>query len=124
MQQLIISPLAGVPKNWAAYRAGFIEPQRINAGLVFWQQHARWLAEAEARWGVPPEIVAAIVGVESFYGRITGDFRLIDALATLSFDFPTGRRNSSAFLRSELAEFFVLCAREGRDPRQRDLPTH
>lgn len=117
VQQLIMPPPAGVPKNWAAYRARFIEPQRINAGLAFWQQHARWLAEAEARWGVPPEIVAAIVGVETFYGRITGNFRLIDALATLSFDFPTGRRDRSAFFRSELAEFFVLCAREGRDPQ-------
>ncbi|WP_245478917.1 lytic murein transglycosylase B [Rubrivivax rivuli] len=117
VQQLIMPPPVGVPKNWAAYRARFIEPQRINAGLAFWQQHARWLAEAEARWGVPPEIVAAIVGVETFYGRITGNFRLIDALATLSFDFPTGRRDRSAFFRSELAEFFVLCAREGRDPQ-------
>jgi membrane-bound lytic murein transglycosylase B len=117
VQQLIMPPPAGVPKNWAAYRARFIEPQRINAGLAFWQQHARWLAEAEARWGVPPEIVVAIVGVETFYGRITGNFRLIDALATLSFDFPTGRRDRSAFFRSELAEFFVLCAREGRDPQ-------
>ena len=117
VQQLIMPPPVGVPKNWAAYRARFIEPQRINAGLAFWQQHARWLSEAETRWGVPPEIVAAIVGVETFYGRITGNFRLIDALATLSFDFPTGRRDRSAFFRSELAEFFVLCAREGRDPQ-------
>ena len=118
VRQLVMPPPAGTAKNWAAYRARFVEPQRINAGLVFWQAHARWLAAAEARWGVPPEIIVAIVGVETFYGRITGNFRLIDALATLAFDFPPGRRDRSEFFRSELAEFFVLCAREGIDPQQ------
>ncbi len=118
VRQLVMPPPAGTAKNWAAYRARFVEPQRINAGLVFWQQQARWLALAEARWGVPAEIIVAIVGVETFYGRITGNFRLIDALATLAFDFPPGRRDRSEFFRSELAEFFVLCAREGKDPQQ------
>lgn len=118
VQQLVMPPPAGTAKNWAAYRARFVEPQRIAAGLVFWQQQARWLAMAEARWGVPPEIIVAIVGVETFYGRITGNFRLLDALATLAFDFPPGRRDRSEFFRSELAEFFVLCAREGSDPQQ------
>lgn len=118
VRQLIMPPPAGSAKNWAAYRARFVEPQRINAGIAFWQQHARWLAEAEGRWGVPPELIVAIVGVETFYGRITGNFRLIDALATLAFDFPPGRRDRSEFFRSELAEFFVLCAREGTDPQQ------
>ena len=118
VRQLVMPPPAGTAKNWAAYRARFVEPQRINAGLVFWQQQARWLALAEARWGVPPEIVVAIVGVETFYGRITGNFRLIDALSTLAFDFPPGRRDRSEFFRNELAEFFVLCAREGSDPQR------
>lgn len=118
VRRLVMPPPAGTAKNWAAYRARFVEPKRIDAGLVFWQQSARWLAQAEARWGVPPEIVVAIVGVETFYGRITGNFRLIDALSTLAFDFPPGRRDRSAFFRSELAEFFVLCAREGSDPQQ------
>lgn len=118
VRRLVMPPPAGSAKNWAAYRARFIEPQRIAAGMAFWQQHARWLVMAEERWGVPPEIVVAIVGVETFYGRITGNFRLIDALATLAFDFPPGRRDRSEFFRSELAEFFVLCAREGSDPQQ------
>jgi membrane-bound lytic murein transglycosylase B len=67
---------------------------------------------------VPPEIVVGIVGVETFYGRITGSFRVIDALATLAFDFPAGRKDRSGFFRAELEEFLVLCDREGVDPQQ------
>ena len=116
VQKLIMPPPAGTAKNWAAYRARFIEPQRIQQGLDFWRQNEAWLQEADERWGVPAEVVVAIVGVETFYGRVTGTFRVIDALATLSFDFPTGRRDRSAFFREELEEFFVWCQREGVDP--------
>lgn len=116
VRRLIMPPAAGTAKNWAAYRSRFIEPQRIAAGLAFWREHARWLQAAEQRWGVPPEIVLGIIGVETFYGRITGHFRVLDALATLAFDFPPGRRDRSDFFRGELEEFLVLCAREGRDP--------
>ena len=116
VQKLIMPPPAGTAKNWAAYRARFIEPRRIQEGLQFWRQNEAWLHEAEERWGVPPEIVVAIVGIETFYGRVTGNFRVIDALATLSFDFPAGRRDRSAFFRAELEEFFVWCQREGLDP--------
>ncbi len=116
VRRLIMPPPAGVAKNWAAYRARFIEPQRVQAGLAFWRSHERWLELAEERWGVPPEIVVSIVGIETFYGRVMGNFRVIDALATLAFDFPTGRRDRSAFFRSELEELFVLAQREGSDP--------
>ena len=67
-------------------------------------------------YGVPPEIVVGIVGVETIYGRQMGNFRVIDALATLAFDFPTGRKDRSAFFRDELESCFVLCQREGIDP--------
>jgi len=117
VRKLVMPPPAGTAKNWAAYRSRFVEPQRIAAGLAFWREHETWLAQAEARWGVPPEIVVGIIGVETYYGRLTGSFRLVDALATLSFDFPPGRRDRSDFFRAELEEFFVLCAREGRDPQ-------
>jgi membrane-bound lytic murein transglycosylase B len=116
VRELIMPPAAGTAKDWAAYRARFIEPQRIQAGLVFWRTHQKWLDKAQARWGVPPAIVVSIVGVETFYGRFMGSFRVMDALATLSFDFPSGRRDRSAFFRSELEEFLVLCQREGVDP--------
>ncbi len=116
VQKLIMPPPAGTAKNWAAYRARFIEPRRVQEGLDFWRQNEAWLHEAEERWGVPAEVVVAIIGVETFYGRVTGNFRVIDALATLAFDFPPGRRDRSAFFRQELEEFFVWCAREGLDP--------
>jgi membrane-bound lytic murein transglycosylase B len=116
VRRLIMPPPAGTAKNWVAYRARFIEPRRIAAGLAFWQQHARWLEAAQARWGVPAEFIVAIIGVETFYGRMMGSFRVIDALATLAFDFPSGRSDRSAFFRSELEAFFVMAAREGRDP--------
>jgi membrane-bound lytic murein transglycosylase B len=117
VQKLIMPPPAGTAKNWAAYRERFIEPRRIDAGLAFWRDNEEALDRAEQRWGVPAEIVVGIVGVETFYGRLTGRFRVIDALATLAFDFPAGRRDRSAFFRAELEEFFVMCAREGIDPQ-------
>ena len=105
----------GTAKNWAAYRARFIEPKRLAAGVQWWQAHAATLADAQQRYGVPPEIVAGLVGVESFYGRMTGNYRVLDALATLAFDFPKGRSDRSAFYRSELRAYLVWCALEGRD---------
>jgi membrane-bound lytic murein transglycosylase B len=118
VRKLIMPPKAGTAKNWAGYRDRFVEPQRINAGLAFWRSNESWLTQAQERWGVPAEVVVAIVGVETYYGRHTGGFRVIDALATLSFDFPPGRKDRSAFFRSELAAFLAWCAREAIDPQQ------
>ena len=116
-RRLVMPAASSRAKNWAAYRARFIEPQRIDAGVAFWHDNRASLQAAEERFGVPPEIVVGIVGVETFYGRIMGNFRLIDVLATLAFDFPTGRSDRSPFFRDELEELFVLCAREGTDPQ-------
>jgi len=117
VQKLVMPPPAGTAKNWAAYRARFIEPRRIEAGVAFWQANEAALHSAELQFGVPAEVVVGVIGVETLYGRITGNYRVIDALATLAFDFPAGRSDRSAFFRSELEEFFVLCAREGLDPQ-------
>ena len=114
--RFIMPPPAGTAKNWAAYRSRFVEPIRIRAGVAFWGANEKWLAMAEEVYGVPPEIVVGIVGVESIYGRQMGNFRIIDALATLAFDFPTGRKDRAPFFRSELEEFFVMCQSEGLDP--------
>ena len=114
--RLIMPPPAGTAKNWAAYRSRFVEPKRIRAGLAFWQVNERWLQLAEENYGVPPAIVVGIVGVETIYGQQTGGFRVLDALATLSFDFPVGRRDRSAFFRSELESFLLLCRKESLDP--------
>ena len=112
----IMPPPAGTAKNWAAYRARFVEPVRIQAGIAFWRANAAWLAMAEDLYGVPPEVVVGIVGVESIYGRQMGNFRIIDALSTLAFDFPAGRKDRSDFFKDELENWFVLCGSEGIDP--------
>ena len=114
----IMPPPAGTAKNWAAYRARFVEPVRIRAGVAFWQANRAWLERAEERFGVPAEIIVGIVGVETIYGQQMGNFRVIDALATLAFDFPAGRKDRSAFFRDELENFFVLCNAEHTDPLQ------
>jgi len=105
----------GSAKNWAAYRARFIEPRRLAAGVQWWQAHAAALDDAQQRYGVPPEVVVGVIGVETFYGRMTGNYRVLDSLATLAFDFPSGRSDRSAFYRSELRAYLVWCALEGRD---------
>lgn len=105
-------------KNWAAYRSRFIEPQRLRAGQRFWQAHAADLQRAEERYGVPAHIIAGVIGVETLYGRDTGKFRVLDALSTLSLDFPKGRSDRSAFFRQELGEFLMLCHEQGLQPSQ------
>jgi membrane-bound lytic murein transglycosylase B len=114
--RFIMPPPAGTAKNWAAYRGRFVEPLRIRAGVAFWRDNAAWLKLAHEVYGVPPEIVVGIVGVETIYGQQMGNFRIIDALATLAFDFPTGRKDRAPFFRAELENFFVLCRSEGLDP--------
>ena len=113
---LIMPAAAPFAKNWAGYRARFVEPRRIDAGVQWWHAHEPWLQLAEERFGVPAGIVVGVVGVETFYGRVTGAFRVLDALATLSFDFPTGRSDRSAFFRGELGQFLKLSRRERWDP--------
>lgn len=115
--RFIMPPPTGTAKNWAAYRARFVEPLRIRTGLAFWRENEEWLQRAEEMYGVPPEVVVGVVGVETLYGRHMGNFRVLDALATLSFDFPTGRKDRSAFFRDELEQLFVLAQREKADPR-------
>ena len=119
VKQLILPAAGGTAKNWAAYRDRFIEPRRLDAGLAFWAENEAALARAESRYGVPAEVVIGILGVETFYGRITGGFKVLDALATLAFDFPTEHPRAAdrqTFFRSELAEFLRLCRENGLAP--------
>lgn len=115
--QLIMPAPTGTAKNWRAYRARFVEPLRIREGVRWWNENERWLSAAEVRWGVPAAVVAAIVGVETYYGRMQGTFRVLDALATLAFDFPSGRSDRRPFFRDELAQFLAWCHKEQRDPQ-------
>ena len=104
-------PLVAPPK-WYEYSAQFLTPKRIEAGVRYWDANAEALAQVEQRFGVPAEIVVAILGVETFYGRNTGRYRAIDALATLAFDYP--RR--AAFFRAELRQFLLLARELGVSP--------
>jgi membrane-bound lytic murein transglycosylase B len=117
--RLIMPPPPGTAKNWAAYRDRFVEPSthRRRPGLLAGPRGDA-AARAEKRYGVPAEIVVGIIGVETFYGRITGGFRVLDALATLSFDFPTGRSDRSAFFRASSRSSWCWCAAKGVRRRQ------
>ncbi len=103
-------------KNWQRYRSRFVEPYRIRKGLEFWRNHADALAKAEATYGVPQTIIVAIIGVETVYGEQTGNYRTLDALTTLAFDYPPAPRDRSAFFRKELGEFFRLSREAQLDP--------
>jgi membrane-bound lytic murein transglycosylase B len=94
-------------KPWLEYRASFVNPERINKGLKFWKKYRHTLRNAERKYGVPQEIILAVIGVETVYGQDMGTFRTMDALTTLAFDYP--RR--ADFFRSEL-ENYLLLARE------------
>ncbi len=116
--QLIKPAPPGQPKNWQAYRSRFVEPVRIDAGVAFWNDNAPALARAEQEYGVPPEIVLGILGVETLYGRHTGNFRVLDALTTLAFDYPdTPTRDARMrFFRKELENLLLLERDSGADP--------
>lgn len=98
-------------KKWHEYRKIFITPERIAGGLAFVKKYQKELTEAEWVFGVPKEIIAAVIGVETKYGQQTGRYRLIDSLTTLAFWYP--RRG--AFFRSELEEFLLLAQEEKLD---------
>jgi len=95
------------PPKWYEYAPQFLAARRVDAGVAYWAAHADDLERAEERFGVPAEIIVAILGVETYYGRYMGSYRTVDVLATLAFDYP--RR--AAFFRGELKQFLLL-ARE------------
>ncbi len=99
-------------KPWDHYKHLFVTQKRINEGVEFWKNHQGALLKAEKQYGIEPEILIAILGVETNYGRTQGSFRVIDSLATLSFKY-TGR---AKFFKKELAEFFKLCLEQGIAP--------
>lgn len=116
VQRLMMPAPSAAAKNWAAYRGRFIEPRRIKAGTQFWQQHRADLLRAQAEHGVPAAIIAGVIGVETLYGRDAGRYRVLDALTTLSLDFPQGRSDRSAFFKRELGEFLLMCQEQGVEP--------
>jgi membrane-bound lytic murein transglycosylase B len=98
-------------KTWDEYRALLLTERRIAEGVAFWKKFPRTLERAEKKYGVPPQYVVAIIGVETFYGRNTGNWRVVDALTTLAFDYPP----RAGFFRSELEQYLLMAREAGID---------
>jgi membrane-bound lytic murein transglycosylase B len=116
--RLIKPPPSDKPKNWAAYRARFVEPLRINAGIAFWDAHEDALTRAEQQYGVPAEIIVGIIGVETIYGRNTGSFRVMDAITTLAFAYPDTPTRAARmdYFRNELENTLLFARDTDTDP--------
>ena len=116
---LMMPPSRPGVRNWRVYRSRFVEPIRIRAGSSFWETHASVLDKAAKQFGVPAEIIVGIIGVETVYGRNVGNFRVIDALATLTFDFPRVHPKAAArqaYFQGELTQFLVSASRTNSNP--------
>ncbi len=114
-KQVILDAIARPAEKtltWAKYRKIFLTSARIKKGVAFWEENQAILERAEKEFGVPAQIIVAIIGVETFYGRHRGKFRVIDALSTLAFDYPP----RSKFFRRELKEFLLLSREQKQNP--------
>jgi len=105
----IMSRPAEKSKEWFEYRPIFLTDKRINSGKTFMEENAITLQAAESKYGVPKEIISAIIGVETYYGRNSGKYKVLDSLVTLGFNYPPRAK----FFRRELEQFFLLSREEG-----------
>ncbi|MFY0990364.1 lytic murein transglycosylase B [Halomonas sp. C05BenzN] len=118
-QQGVLDAMAGAAERhlrWDEYREIFLQPERISRGVAFIEAHRDAFDRAEAEYGVPPEMIAAIIGVETSYGRFTGRHRVLDSLSTLAFHHPV----RGDFFRGELAAFLEITREQGVDPGSLD----
>ena len=99
-------------KPWHQYRPIFLTEKRIRGGVKFWEENAELLVRAEKEYGVPAHIITAIIGVETYYGRHKGSYKVIEALSTLGFGYP----KRSKFFRGQIKEFLLMTREEKRDP--------
>ncbi|CAD6550216.1 lytic murein transglycosylase B [Paraburkholderia metrosideri] len=115
----LVTPSASpTVKNWRVYQSRFLDPVRINAGVRFWRANQATLQRAYEEFGVPPEVIVGILGVETIYGRFMGNFRVLDALTTLSFDYPAtaNRGDRQATFRKNLEDYLVWTRDSQIDP--------
>ncbi len=110
--EAISRPAEAMP--WHRYRPIFLTETRIEGGIAFWDEHSELLEHIAAEYGVPPQILVAIIGVETAYGRFKGRHQVLDALTTLTFDYPP----RAGFFRRELEHYLLLTREEGIDPLQ------
>lgn len=106
----IMPPVDPGVRSWRAYRSRFVEPRRLKAGLAFWQANESVLVRAKAEFGIPAEIIVAIIGVETYYGRHPGRFQVFNALTNLAFDYPP----RAPLFRGELEALLLLAREEQR----------
>jgi len=99
-------------KPWHQYRPIFITDKRIKGGVAFWRKYEELINKAAEKYGVDPQIIVSIIGVETFYGGNTGSYRVLDALATLAFYYPDTGNDRSEFFSRELMQFLVLADEE------------
>ena len=115
IRKLVLPPSGSFKKNWVAYRKRFIEPVRLKAGKAFWEQNQAFLSKVEQESGVPAEVIVSIIGIETIYGRQTGNFRVKDVLATLAFSYPDtpNKVSREQLFKDQLQELILMCWTEG-----------
>lgn len=101
-------------KPWYIYRTTFVTDARAKAGIKFWKEHEQLLEQVEQEYGIPASIIVAILGVETYYGPMQGNIRVIDSLSTLAFNYPP----RAAFFKSELAHFLIMTRAANVNPEQ------
>ena len=111
IRKLVLPPSGTFKKNWLAYRKRFIEPVRLKAGKAFWEENQAFLSQVAQDSGVPAEIIVAIIGIETIYGRQTGNFRVKDVLSTLAFSYPEtpNKPAREQLFKDQLKELILLC---------------
>lgn len=111
IRKLVLPPSGTFKKNWLVYRKRFIEPIRLKAGRAFWEQNQAFLTQVEQEYGVPAEIIVAIIGIETIYGRQTGNFRVKDVLSTLAFSYPDtpNKPAREQLFKDQLKELILMC---------------
>lgn len=122
IRTLVLPPSGTFKKNWLVYRKRFIEPVRLKAGKAFWDENRAFLSQVEQESGVPAEIIVAIIGIETIYGRHTGNFRVKDVLSTLAFSYPDtpNKPAREQLFKDQLQELILMCWTEagGKLPAQ------
>lgn len=106
----ISNPHESLP--WYKYRNIFLRKDRIEEGVAFWKKHRKTLEQAERKYGVPQEVIVAIIGIETKYGQRQGSYHVLDALTTLGFAYPPRAK----FFKKELGQFLLLCKEQHFDP--------
>ena len=111
IRKLVLPPSTTFKKNWVVYRQRFIEPIRLKAGRAFWEQNQAFLTQTEQATGVPAELIVAIIGIETIYGRQTGNFRVKDVLSTLAFSYPDTPNKAAReqLFKDQLKELILMC---------------